>query len=167
MSQLTSQYITEQLQTQFGNSITQTYQTDLLTLHVKKEKINEVLAYLKNTPALNFHFLTDLCGAHFPHQAGQELEVIYHLHNFFENVRIRIKTSTSTKDPQVPTATNLFPAANWMERETYDFYGIQFTQHPDLRRILNVDTMDFFPLRKEYPLEEQTRIDKEDKMFGR
>ena len=60
-----------------------------------------------------------------------------------------------------------FHAANWMERETYDFYGVNFVGHPNLKRILNVDEMDYFPMRKEFPLEDQTRIDKDDEMFGR
>lgn len=63
--------------------------------------------------------------------------------------------------------THLWPAANWMERETYDFFGVEFVGHPDLRRILNVDDMDYFPLRKQYPLEDGTRTDKEDEFFGR
>jgi NADH-quinone oxidoreductase subunit C len=63
--------------------------------------------------------------------------------------------------------TSLYAAANWMERETFDFYGIIFTGHPNLRRILNADEMDYFPLRKEFPLEDATRSDKEDKYFGR
>jgi NADH-quinone oxidoreductase subunit C len=67
----------------------------------------------------------------------------------------------------VPTLTTLFPAANWMERETYDFYGIIFQGHPNLTRILNVDEMIIFPLRKEYPLEDQVREDKNDQLFGR
>ena len=63
--------------------------------------------------------------------------------------------------------TSLYASANWMERETYDFYGIIFDGHPDLRRILNMDEMEYFPLRKEYPLQDATRTDKEDKYFGR
>jgi NADH-quinone oxidoreductase subunit C len=92
---------------------------------------------------------------------------VYHLHNLTENVRLRLKIYTSIQAPQVFTATRLFSSANWMERETYDFYGVNFTGHPNLKRVLNVDEMDYFPLRKEYPLEDQTRIDKDDEMFGR
>jgi NADH-quinone oxidoreductase subunit C len=65
------------------------------------------------------------------------------------------------------TAVNLFSTANWLEREAYDFFGVNFVGHPNLIRIMNVDEMDYFPLRKEYPVEDQTRIDKDDDMFGR
>jgi NADH-quinone oxidoreductase subunit C len=104
---------------------------------------------------------------HDPEQPGKELSVVYHLHNLVENVRIRMKIYTAIEDPKIFTATRLFESANWMERETYDFYGVNFVGHPNLKRILNVDEMDYFPLRKEYPLEDQTRIDKDDQMFGR
>ena len=69
--------------------------------------------------------------------------------------------------PDVFTATQLYSSANWMERETFDFYGVNFVGHPNLIRILNVDEMDYFPMRKQYPLEDQTRVDKDDAMFGR
>ena len=81
--------------------------------------------------------------------------------------RIRFKIFTDINKPDVYTATGLFSAANWLERETYDFYGVNFVGHPNLKRILNVDEMDYFPMRKEYPLEDSTSIDKDDEMFGR
>jgi NADH-quinone oxidoreductase subunit C len=84
-----------------------------------------------------------------------------------KNFRIRIKTFFDINHPEIATATDLWPAANWMERETYDFFGVKFKGHPNLKRILNMDEMDIFPLRKEFPLEDQTRIDKNDSMFGR
>jgi NADH-quinone oxidoreductase subunit C len=83
------------------------------------------------------------------------------------NVRLRLKVFTAVSEPDVFTATRLFESANFMERETFDFYGVNFIGHPNLKRILNVDEMDYFPLRKEFPLEDQTRIDKDDAMFGR
>jgi NADH-quinone oxidoreductase subunit C len=83
------------------------------------------------------------------------------------NTRVRIKTFFDINKPEIPTVTDLWISSNWMERETYDFFGVKFIGHPDLRRILNVDEMDIFPLRKEYPLEDQTREDKEDWNFGR
>jgi NADH-quinone oxidoreductase subunit C len=103
----------------------------------------------------------------YPDQKGSELVVVYHLHNLKENIRLRYSVSTSLENTDVYTATKLFESANWMERETYDFFGINFVGHPNLKRILNVDEMDYFPLRKEFPLEDQTRIDKDDEMFGR
>ena len=97
----------------------------------------------------------------------KQLGVIYHLHNMPKNSRIRLKTFVMMDKPDVPTATDLWPGANWMERETYDFFGIKFKGHPNLKRILNMDEMDIFPLRKEYPLEDQERTDKDNSMFGR
>ena len=93
--------------------------------------------------------------------------MVYLLHNLWKNTRIRVKTYLPISNPEIDTATNLFATANWMERETYDFYGVIFRGHPNLKRILNVDEMDYFPLRKEYPLEDATRGDKEDHFFGR
>ena len=116
---------------------------------------------------LNFQFLTDLTAVNYPDQPGRELAVVYHLHNLKDNVRIRLTVYTDILSPDVFTASKLFSSANWMERETYDFFGINFVGHENLIRILNVDEMDYFPLRKEYPLEDQTRIDKDDQMFGR
>jgi len=138
---------------------------DFPVFYIIKDKIHEVLAYLKNEPDFNFHYLTDLTG--FQTADEKHLGVIYHLHNMPKNLRIRVKTFFDINKPEIPTATDLWPAANWMERETYDFYGVKFKGHPNLKRILNVDEMDIFPLRKEYPLEDQSREDKSDKMFGR
>lgn len=143
-------------------------QNDQLTVTLRRDSLVETLRFLKEHPDLQFNFLTDICGIHYPENpANEELGVIYHLHSWTNNYRLRLKTFVSRKDTKVPSACPVFSCANWMERETYDFFGIQFTGHPNLKRILNVDEMDFFPLRKEYPLEEQTRTDKNDKMFGR
>lgn len=132
---------------------------------IKSEQIHSVLEFLKNDNELNFHFLTDLTGVQTEDE--KQLGVIYHLHNMPKNLRVRVKTFVDIHKPEVPTATDLWLGANWMERETYDFFGIKFKGHPNLKRILNVDEMDIFPLRKEYPLEDQTRDDKDDSMFGR
>lgn len=132
---------------------------------IERSKIHDALAFLKNDPELNFHFLTDLCGIQTPDE--KHLGVVYHLHNMPKNYRIRVKTFFPMASPEVPTATDLWLGANWMERETYDFFGVKFTGHPNLKRILNMDEMDYHPLRKEYPMEDQTREDKDDRMFGR
>ena len=139
--------------------------SDLLTITLKKEKIIEVIRYLYDHPEMKFQYLTTLCGIHYPDL--QQIAVMYQLHNLYSNVRLRLKIYLPEGNPSVPTLTSVFQAANWMERETYDFYGVNFEGHPNLKRILNVDEMIIFPMRKEYPLEDQVRQDKNDAMFGR
>ena len=162
------EYIKEKLSGQFGEGVLSWDETsDMLCAIVKSDLNLKVLTYLHDEPTLAFQFLTDITGIHFPDNKGSEIGVIYHLHNLKENTRVRIKVFVPIDKPEVYTATGLFKGANWMERETYDFFGIQFIGHPNLKRVLNVDEMDYHPLRKEYPLEDQTRIDKDDEMFGR
>ena len=165
---LTNQYIQEKLQEKFGDLVSNFEESyGLLSFEATAANNLKVLQFLYDEPSLHFQFLTDLCGVNFPDDAGREISVVYHLHNLSENVRLRFKIFVPVAAPDVFTACNLFSSANWMERETYDFYGVNFVGHPNLIRILNVDEMDYFPLRKEYPLEDQTRIDKDDEMFGR
>ncbi len=137
---------------------------DILTVVVDKDVIYPLVEFLKDE--LGFIFITDVCGIHIPNQE-LELGVIYHLHNLSENKRIRLKVFVSKAAPYVASITNLFSGANWMERETFDFYGVNFVGHPNMTRILNVEYMDYHPMRKEYPLEDATREDKDDKFFGR
>ncbi len=139
----------------------------VLNIHTTREQVIGLLQLLRDDEQLGFNFLTSLCAIHYPENAGQELGVIYHLHNWYQNVRLRVKIFFPKEDPHVPTATGVWPTANWMERQEYDFFGIIFTGHPDLRRILNVDEMEVFPMRKEYKLEDGTRTDKDDRFFGR
>lgn len=139
----------------------------MLTVETTRERIHELLAFLRDDEELQFQFLTTLCGLHFPEEKDRELGVLYQLHNWRRNSRIRVKVFIPLGDPNLPTATTLWPAANWMERETYDFYGVHFEGHPNLTRILNVEDLDVFPLRKEYKLEDGTRTDKDDRFFGR
>ena len=127
----------------------------------------KVLLFLKEDTSLQFDLLNDLCGAHFPNEVGNELAVFYHLKNIRLATTVRMMIRVPINNPNVFTSSVIFASANWMERETYDFYGIHFIGHPNLKRILNVEEMDYFPLRKEYPLEDQTRLDKDDQMFGR
>lgn len=127
----------------------------------------KVLQFLYDSEDLQFRFLTDLTAVHYPNRTNEELCVVYHLHSLYLNKRLRIKLYVPVAAPKVFTASKLFSGANWMERETFDFYGVDFVGHPNLKRILNVDEMDYFPMRKEYPMEDPTRIDKDDEMFGR
>jgi NADH-quinone oxidoreductase subunit C len=140
--------------------------SDIPSIVVNSSSLYNVIEFLKDDPETGFNFLTDLCGIHYP-ENELSLGIIYHLHNLNNNFRIRVKTFLPLASPKVPTVTPLFSAANWMERETYDFYGIIFTGHPNLKRILNVEYLDFFPMRKEYPLEDPTREDKDNRFFGR
>ena len=139
----------------------------MLTFEAPKEQNLKVLQHLFDDEELRFQFLTDLTAVHYPDQAGRELAVVYLLHNLTDNIRLRFKVYTSITQPDIFTAVQLYSSANWMERETFDFFGVNFVGHPNLKRILNVDEMEYFPMRKEFPLEDQTRIDKDDAMFGR
>ena len=165
---LSNSIIQQKLTEKFGDQLIDWQEPyGMLTFTAPKEMNLKVLQFLFDDTELNFTFLTDLQAVHYPDNKGAELVVVYHLHNFSENIRLRFSISTSINDTAVFTASKLFESANWMERETYDFFGINFIGHPNLKRILNVEEMDYFPLRKEYPLEDQTRIDKDDEMFGR
>jgi NADH-quinone oxidoreductase subunit C len=160
------QLVVSKLSNRFSNAVeSHEILSDMLCLTVKKESIQSILLFLRDNQELQYNFLTTLCGMHYPE--NEQLGVVYHLQSFVNNHRIRIKTFTELNDPKIPTITTIWPAANWMERETYDFFGIQFEGHPNLKRILNMDEMTDFPLRKEFPLEDQTREDKNDSMFGR
>ena len=165
---LSNETIQNKLIEKFGDQVLNfSTASGILSFESSKEINLKVLQFLYEEPSLGFTFLTDLCGVNYPNNIGAELVVVYHLHNFSENIRLRYSVSTSVNETAVFTTSKLFESANWMERETYDFFGINFVGHPNLKRILNVDEMDYFPLRKEYPLEDQTRIDKDDEMFGR
>jgi NADH-quinone oxidoreductase subunit C len=165
---LTNETIKERLIAKFGDQLSHFEEPyGMLTFEAPKEQNLKVLQHLFDDQELRFQFLTDLTAVHYPDQAGRELAVVYLLHNLTDNIRLRFKVYTSIVQPDIYTATQLYSSANWMERETYDFFGINFVGHPNLKRILNVDEMEYFPMRKEFPLEDQTRIDKDDAMFGR
>ena len=139
----------------------------MLDIIVQKNTIIPFITYLKDHHLLQFRFLTSLCGVHFPDKKEGEFSLVYHLHSFTNNLRIRVHIFMAKDDLEVPTLTGVFAGANWMERETFEFYGIHFIGHPDLRVILNMEDIGYHPLRKEYPLVDDTRTDKEDKYFGR
>ena len=141
---------------------------DILTFEVDAVQISKVMTFLRDDATLRFNFLTDLCGMHFPDaDPSRQFSVVYHMHNWVDNVRIRIKCFLPAENPSIDTVSDIFLSANWQERETYDFFGIIFKGHPQLKRILNMDEMVSFPLRKEFPLEDGGRTDKDDRFFGR
>lgn len=165
---LTHEIVLEKLKAKFDTDIISSSITyDMQKIEISAQKNVEVVQFLKEDEEFKFIFLTDLCGVHMPDQKGKEIGVVIHLHSFEHDYRLRLECWMPESSPEINSLTGVFLGANWMERETYDFYGIKFKNHPDLRRILNVDHMDFFPLLKQYPLEDSSREDKDDRFFGR
>ena len=121
-----------------------------LTLQAEAAEIVKVVAFLRDDPKCQFFSFVDVCGVDWPARA-KRFDVVYHLLSPKRNLRVRIKVETD-EDTPVPSVTGVFPGANWFERETYDLYGILFTGHPDLRRLLTDYGFDGHPLRKDFPL---------------
>lgn len=165
---LESTEIQDSLLATFGEKVFNFQQEkDIFSFEISADINTAVILFLKNNPEMRFNFLTDLCGIHYPdNQEDRQFAIVYHMHNWYENKRIRIKAFLNGT-PEIKTVTNIFLTANWMERETYDFYGVNFIGHPQLKRILNMDEMTSFPMRKEFPLEDSGRTDKDDRFFGR
>jgi NADH-quinone oxidoreductase subunit C len=121
-----------------------------LTIRCAPETLLGLLQFLRDDDACQFKTLVDICGADYP-QRAKRFDVVYHLLSMHRNHRIRIKVETDELSP-VPSAITVWPAANWFEREAFDMYGIQFADHPDLRRILTDYGFTGYPLRKDFPL---------------
>jgi len=136
-----------------------------LVLCVRRESIVSVLKVLRDDPKSQFTQLVDVCGVDFP-EREERFDVVYHLLSMNRNERIRIKLSAG-EDTPVPSVTELYPCADWFEREVWDMYGVFFSDHPDLRRILTDYGFEGHPQRKDFPLtgyvemrydEEQKRV---------
>jgi len=165
---LNNKFVFEKLTEKFGEAIIGYEESfDLITIHADKEHNLKILQFLYDEEGLAFRFMTDLTAIHYPDNPGKELVVTYLLYNMPENFHVRLKFALDINEPNIYTASQLHPTANWLERECYDFFGVNFIGHPNLIRVMNVDEMDYFPMRKEFPLEDQTRADKDDEMFGR
>ena len=166
MASLTNNDIIAALGTKFGPKVSGVNEPyGLLTVETTKDVIIEVLQFLKEDAGTGFGYLTDITAVHYPE--SNHIAVVYHLHNMVHQLRIRVKVFINEHAPTIPTATVLWNGANWMERETYDFFGVKFEGHPDLRRILNMDELNVHPMLKQYPLEDPNRVDKKDEYFGR
>lgn len=161
--------VLEKITAQFGDKVKlNTESLDMLCVEVEANIIHDFIQFLRDDATLRFNFLTTLCGMHYPaNEVARQFGVTYHIHNWMDNFRMRIKVYLDGNNPEIETVSDLFLSANWQERETYDFYGIIFLKHPDLKRILNMDEMVSFPMRKDFPLEDQDRTDKDDRYFGR
>ena len=139
------------LSERFGGRGIQTYfKNDELTVILSKSILLKVLNFLKDDKVFQFKQLIDLCGVDYPNRTDR-FEIVYHLLSIHLNQRIRIKLSVNDGDT-VPSIVSLYDAANWYEREVWDLYGVIFTDHPDLRRILTDYGFEGHPLRKDFPL---------------
>jgi NADH-quinone oxidoreductase subunit C len=164
---MTNEFVLEAITREFpGSVISSSEPYGMLTVEVKKDDIKKIIHYLKDS-SLEINFLTDICGIHYPEFPEKEIGVVYHLHNMMTNFRLRLKIFMSRENIEVDSLVELYAGANWMERETYDFFGIKFKGHPDLRPILNMEDLGYHPMLKEYRLEDGTRTDKDDAKFGR
>ncbi|WP_316816516.1 NADH-quinone oxidoreductase subunit C [Pedobacter nyackensis] len=167
MAEVTNQELITLLNEKFGDKIIGVNEPyGLLTFETTKDVIIEVLKFLKESPIANFNYLTDITAVHYP-EKKHGIAVVYHLHSMVKRIRVRIKVFIDEQHPTIPTATSVWNGANWMERETYDLFGVKFEGHPDLRRILNMDDLGVHPMLKQYPLEDPNRVDKKDEYFGR
>ena len=164
---MTNDFFLEAINREFPEAILSTKDSfGMMTVEIKKDKIKKVIHHMKES-TLQIDFLTDICGVHYPEFPEKEIAVVYHLQNMRTNFRIRLKAFSTKSNAEFDSLTDIYAAANWMERETYDFYGVKFTGHPDLRVILNMEDIGYHPMLKEYALEDGTRSDKDDAMFGR
>jgi NADH-quinone oxidoreductase subunit C len=123
---------------------------------IKPSAAVKALTMLRDDPALHYDFLSDLTAVHWPERKGSEFEVVYQLYSISHHTRFRVKVPLADGE-SVPTASGIWMTANWLEREVYDMFGIRFEGHPDLRRILNPDGFEGYPLRKEFPLQGRVR----------
>jgi NADH-quinone oxidoreductase subunit C len=165
---MTNNTLLDALQVQLGSKIiTSEVLYDTLVIEISPVEAFGVIEFLKNDAVLSFNFLTLIGAVHYPEEKGRELCVVYHMHSWKNAIRLRIKCYLSQENPSIKSLTPLFDGANWQERETFDFFGVNFEGHPNMTRILNMDEMDYHPMLKQYHLEDGTREDKDDRFFGR
>ncbi len=120
-------------------------------IQIKKEDLLEFALFLKTDSRLEFDMLSDLFAADYP-KRPERIEVIYNFYSIKNNFRVFIKVSSKADETEYPSLTSFYNSANWFEREVYDMFGLKFKNHPDLKRILNPDDWDGYPLLKDYPL---------------
>ena len=123
-----------------------------ITFQVRREDIVAVAQALRDDPDLRFEMLSSLSGVHYPHDTGRELHVVYHFLSITHVRRIRVEVTAPDADPHIPSLVDVYPTADWQERETWDFFGVQFDGHPALARITMPDDWPGHPQRKDYPL---------------
>jgi NADH-quinone oxidoreductase subunit C len=152
--------ILEKLTEKFGLEILDHHQDKGdLTAILRKDKLHDVLSFLKNDPDLSFEILMDVCGVDYLKMGETpRFEVVYHLYSFSKNHRLRVRVKVPEEDMTLPTATDLWKSADWHEREAFDMFGFQFVGHPNLKRLLLFEGFEGYPLRKDYPMEKRQKI---------
>jgi NADH-quinone oxidoreductase subunit C len=143
--------LVKKLKSQFGDAIGEAVEfVGQLSVNVDGARIVEICDFLKSKPDTNFDYLSDLTCVHYPERGDAPFEIVYNLFSISNNQRVRLKVRTTAS---VDSVTGVWPAANWLEREVFDLFGIRFNNHPDLRRLLLPPDWEGHPLRKDYPLE--------------
>ncbi len=143
--------LVKKLKAKFGDAIGDASEfIGQLSVHVDGGRIVEVCSFLRDDSESSFNYLSDLTCVHYPDRRQTPFEVVYNLFSIDKNERVRLKVAT--KDA-VETVTGVWPAANWLEREVFDLFGVNFINHPDMRRLLLPPDWEGYPLRKDYPLE--------------
>ncbi|HJQ34828.1 MAG TPA: NADH-quinone oxidoreductase subunit C [Pyrinomonadaceae bacterium] len=144
--------LVKRLRERFGETVTGAFTfVGQLSIHVKAESVVEICKALRDDAETPFDFLSDLTCVHWPEREEAPFEVVYNLYSISKNERVRVKANAD--DEGIESVTSIWPSANWMEREAYDLFGVNFKNHPDLRRLLLPKDWDGHPLRKDYPLE--------------
>jgi len=145
--------LVQRLKAKFGDVVGEASEfIGQLSVHVARERIVEVCDFLKTDEQTPFDYISDLTCVHYPDRGDTPFEVVYNLFSISTNERVRLKVKTS-EAAGVDSVTGVWPAANWLEREVYDLFGIRFANHPDLRRLLLPPDWEGYPLRKDFPLE--------------
>jgi NADH-quinone oxidoreductase subunit C len=145
--------LVKKLKTQFDGAVGEALEfVGQISIRVEPARIVDVCNFLRDDPEASFNYLSDLTCVHYPMRQEAPLEVVYNLYSIGRNERVRLKVSI-TETSGVDSVTGVWPTANWMEREVYDLFGVNFKNHPDLRRILLPPDWEGHPLRKDYPLE--------------
>ncbi|HYE72999.1 MAG TPA: NADH-quinone oxidoreductase subunit C [Blastocatellia bacterium] len=150
----TSRYAdTSMLESKFADGIEQIIEAlGEITVVARRESLVELMTFLRDEPRFAFNFLSDVGGVDLGEFASPRFAVAYHLYSLTHNHRLRIKVFLDEDDARVPTVSGVWNAANWMEREIYDMFGVEFENHPDLRRILMPADYEGHPLRKDFPV---------------
>ena len=149
--------ILDEVRARFGGAVVESHEhRGDHTVVVERAAVRGVLAFCRDSSALQFDMLMDLTAADYSRFPGREdgprFEVVYHLYSLAHNHRLRVKVRVDEDDPVVPSAVLLWPIANWFEREVWDMFGVRFEGHPDLRRLLMYESFVGHPLRKDYPI---------------